>query len=109
MVRAAGRRPESGGGGRVIEVKWTKPAQSDLARIDDELFERDPDFADRVGAAAIEAASFVAEWPGAGSEGGAGRDKWPVKGTPYILLYRIRRGHLQILRVQHNRQDWRPL
>jgi toxin ParE1/3/4 len=110
VVRAADCRAEIGGGsGRVIEVEWTRPAQADLAQIDQELAERDPDFADRVGGAAIEAAAFISEWPGAGPRIGARRRKWPVKGTLYILLYRLRRGRLQIVRVQHNRRNWRPL
>jgi toxin ParE1/3/4 len=91
----------------VIEVRWTLPAQADLARIDDELAEIDLDYADRVGAAAIAAARFLAEWPGAGPEFEGGRHKWPVKKTPYILIYRIRSKRLEITRVCHVKENWR--
>ena len=34
--------------------------------------------------------------------------KFAVRGTPYILVYRIVSGAIEILRVRHNREDWRP-
>jgi toxin ParE1/3/4 len=91
----------------VIEAEWTAPAQADLAAIDDELAAKDPDYADRVGAAAIAAAGFLAEWPRAGPKIGRRRRKWPVQGTPYFLFYRIHRNRLEITRVRHAKENWR--
>lgn len=92
----------------MIEIHWTAPARADLERIDLELAERDPEYADRVGAAAIASARFLAEWPGAGPEVERGRHKWPVHGTPYLLVYRIKRKRIEITRVRHARENWRP-
>ena len=93
----------------MIPVRWTPLARADLEAIDIFYAAQDPDFATRVGRLAIGAARFLSEWPGSGAliSDGAIR-KWPVKGTPYILIYRVLKDRIEILRVRHNREDWRP-
>lgn len=91
----------------MMQLIWSPRAQLDLALIDGELFLEDPDFADRVALAAVYSARFLLEWPYAGSTvGGDGRRKWPVKKTPYILVYKVMDESVHILRVYHERQDW---
>ena len=86
---------------------WTADAQADLAKIDDFYAETAPDYADRVGDAALAAARFLTEFPHAG----ASIDiddirKCLVRATPYVLIYRPMRDTVQILRVRHMSEDW---
>lgn len=86
---------------------WSPTAQADLAAIDDQLYDEDPDFADRVALSSIRSARFLLDWPFAGSiVGEAGQRKWPVKRTPHILIYQPVGNAIHILRVYHERQDW---
>ncbi len=88
-------------------VDWTAPAKADLARIDNYFAQADPAFADSVGYAAIAAGRFLVQWPGAGSPiEGETSNKWPVKGTPYVLVYRPLADRIEVLRVRHEREDW---
>lgn len=90
-------------------IRWSAHACRDLETIDSFYRHDDPSFADQVGREALSAARFLAANPFAGPRlDEADRRKWVVKGTPYILLYRPAGEDLLILRVQHNRQDWRP-
>ncbi len=90
-------------------VRWTPDARADLARIDDFYAEIDADYADRIGDAAIAAADSLAESPlvAAVIEGLDAR-KWRVPKTPYILFVRIKGPTLEVLRVRHDREDWKP-
>ncbi|WP_373489254.1 type II toxin-antitoxin system RelE/ParE family toxin [Blastomonas sp.] len=90
------------------KLVWARQAQSDLARIDDQLVVQDIDFANRVAIAAVYAANFLCDWPDAGSIINHRNDrKWPVKTTPYILIYAVDSDHVRILRVYHEQQDLR--
>jgi toxin ParE1/3/4 len=106
MVRPPRRRARALRGGGVIRIEWTTAAQADLASIDEHLAEIDPEFATRVGAAAIRAARFLAQWPNSGAAVALGTRKKTILGTPYILLYRPSADRLQILRVRHVRENW---
>ena len=89
------------------ELVWSSQARLDLALIDDQLYLQDPDFADRVALESVYAARFLLDWPYAGSlTGDRGHRKWPIKRTPYILIYTPDAGNIVILRVHHERQDW---
>lgn len=79
---------------------WSPTAQADLAAIDDQLYDEDPDFADRVALSSIRSARFLL------IVGEAGQRKWPVKRTPYILIYQPVGNAIHILRVYRERQDW---
>lgn len=87
---------------------WTINARQDLAAIDDYYFDLNPDHAWRVGHAALAAARFLAERPEAGPVFSDDARKWRVKGTAYVLIYRVTSEGVQILRVHHAAQDWRP-
>ena len=91
-------------------AEWTLDAQADLASIDQFYFDLSPDFADRVGDAALAAAVFFHERPHAGAPLGFGSlRKWRVRATPHLLIYRLVPAGIQIVRVRHVREDWRPV
>ena len=91
----------------MVSIEWTRPARDDLARLDEQLSDLDPDLADRVGRAVIASGAFLTEHPRAGPDFGRHfLRKWRVRGTRYILIYRIRGDTVQILRLVHDRSDW---
>ena len=86
---------------------WAPAAQADLARIDGFNVRYDPDFADRMGRAAVSAGRFLLEFPAAGAIVQGDDRKWKVPGTDYILVYRIIADGVEIVRAYHAREDWR--
>jgi len=90
-------------------IKWSGPARQDLARIDDYYRSIDPEFADRSSDAAVEAARFLLANPRAGAPlNQLPFRKWPVRTTPFILIYLVDPVGIHIVRVRHNREDWQP-
>jgi len=90
------------------KAEWTPSAREDLAALDDESSQLGRDYAHRVGRAALAAGCFLAEYPGAGPVLDGAIRKWRVRGTDYVLLYRISRSGVEIVRLHHARRDWRP-
>lgn len=89
-------------------AEWTREAQADLAALDDEFSQLGPDYAYRVGRAALAAGRFLAEYPQAGPILDGSVRKWLVQRTDYVLLYRPIANGVEILRLQHAKRDWRP-
>ncbi len=91
-----------------MKLVWTRPAQNDLAQIDWFLSEHDPGAADISARLALKAGRFIAENPRIGSAIDIELRKWSVRGSPYLLIYRVTADAVEILRVRHEREDWRP-
>lgn len=88
-------------------VSWTGPAEHDLEKIDDYWFLVAPDLADAMLAKIEASVCFLRGMPRAGwriEETEARR--WSVRGTPYLLVYRIQADTIEILRVRHERENW---
>ena len=94
----------------MARIRWSGPAGSDLAQIEDFYMMIDPEFGFRAVDAALDAAEFILEHPRAGPQitNGSLR-KWRVPATPLLLIYQIEPGGILIARVQHNRSDWQPV
>jgi toxin ParE1/3/4 len=92
----------------MTQARWTPEALRDFEAFDLEFQAIDPDYADRVGRRALEAARMLAEFPKAGPVLDRRCRKWRVTATDYVLLYRPVPGGVDILRMQHARADWRP-
>ena len=91
-------------------LKWTASALRDLEHIDAWLStEADPEVAVRILVAIRERANFLLEFPLGGPSFEEETHALRVKGTNYSLVYRLH-GHerIEILRIFHARQDWRP-
>jgi len=86
---------------------WAIPAQTDLARIDDFYRAVAPEFAERLGRAAIGAARFLAGHPHAGPVLLEPVRKWRIPTFDYVLLYRVTGDGIEILRMHHAREAWR--
>lgn len=92
-----------------LPVEWTLDARQDFARIDEFYADKSPEFAERVGDVAIETGRVLEQHPlaGEGIDFGEAR-KFKVGRTPFILIYRVLPDRVQILRVWHVREDWKP-
>lgn len=90
-------------------LRWTVTATADLRAIDDWLTrEADPATSERVLRAILERAEFLLDFPRGGPPMGPEAGTLRVRNSPYSLVYRVTGEDIQILRVHHARQDWRP-
>jgi plasmid stabilization system protein ParE len=92
----------------MMRLVWTPPAIGDLEAFDDYWTGYAADSAEQVVVKIEAAAAFLVNLPRAGSplENGLAR-KWRVPATPYLLVYRALTDRVEILRVYHERMNWR--
>jgi toxin ParE1/3/4 len=86
---------------------WTIPARADLATADSYHRQIDPDFAYRLGHAAIAASQVLADNPRIGPVFGGTTRKWRIRQTNYLLIYRIVGNRIEIVRMHHAHENWR--
>lgn len=89
------------------QLDWTEPALADLRAIDEWLSENArPEIALVTLVHIRRRAHFLEEFPHGGRPIGEGNRALRVIDTPHLILYRLIGGTVQILRVQHEREDW---
>jgi toxin ParE1/3/4 len=91
-------------------VTWAEAADKDLTEIKAYLVETHGiAIAEKTIAALIRAARWLLDYPGAGSLLGIGkRRKWRPRGTRHVLIYKPVADGVHVVRVRHERNDWRP-
>ena len=67
----------------------------------------DPELADRVEQSIDPAPQLLIDFPFAGPETGSGVRKWPVRGLPLYLLYKVGADWIEVSRIVHESQNWR--
>lgn len=89
-------------------VSWAQQARRDVAEIRDHWINERPDYVAEVLAGSHAGLRLLIENPGLGSPVGV-KDyrRWRVGRTPYLIIYRFDRRELRVLRVRHDRQNWR--
>ena len=90
-------------------IVWTHPAQGDLNRIDDHYADFASNYAAKVSRMAVKSARQLLKFPHLGPP--IGEDdvrKLSVAGTDFLLLYRVTETAIEILRIRHAREDWKP-
>jgi toxin ParE1/3/4 len=91
------------------ELFWTVKARTDLRRLDEWLSTNaSSEIAVRTLAQIGERSTQLLDFPNSGPIIKASQRSLRVTGTPYILVYRSRKGGIEILRIPHNRQNWQP-
>ena len=91
-----------------MNLDWTERALIDLKAIDDWLTAHaDGDLSAAFLERIRERARRLRDFPRTGQQLNESARSVRVGQTPYVLLYRIRGMRIEILRVHHNRQDWR--
>jgi toxin ParE1/3/4 len=92
-----------------LEVRWLKRALANLEAEAEYISRDDPAAAHRVVAAIWRATELLARHPSLGRPGRVeGTRELVIPPTPYIIPYRVRRGHVEILRVFHAARKWPP-
>ena len=90
-------------------VRWTRPALTGLAEIVAYLADKNPDAAARLIERLRRRAASLSHNPEQGRPGRvAGTRELSVTGTPYVVVYRVMPGSIDILRVHHTRRTWPP-
>ncbi|MBB5711261.1 type II toxin-antitoxin system RelE/ParE family toxin [Sphingomonas xinjiangensis] len=89
----------------MLDIRWALLAQADLKRIASYYQRVDPSIAVDLAERIVRAARLLSELPRAGqATQSAGRRRWRVPGTQYLIFYPIAAGHVPILRVLHGAQ-----
>jgi toxin ParE1/3/4 len=90
-----------------VTVVWSPRAIGHLADLRAYIARHNPNAAARTSATLLAAIDRLAQLPNLGRPGRvAGTRELVVVGTPYIVPYRIRGEHLEIVAVFHGRQRW---
>ncbi len=88
------------------KVRWTDAAVLDLRTIHDFIAAENPLLAARIAGLIVKKADTLDTFPGRGR---SGRDdisrELVLSGWPWIIVYDIGEGEVQILRVLHSAQD----
>ncbi len=92
-----------------MKLEWTAAAVADLHGIDKWLIEHaDPLIAVWQLERIRDKARRLLNFPTRGPMLGADWHYSQVEQTPHLIIYRVSVEKVQILRIRHNRQDWRP-
>jgi len=90
-----------------LPVLWTRGARGDLFAVFDYIARDNPTAADAVLDRVEEVVSRLEDHPGLGRPGRkAGTRELVLAGLPYVVVYRVRRGAVQVLRVLHGARQW---
>ena len=88
-------------------IKWSLPALRDLESAGEFIAEDNVKAARRMASRVQEAVEYLVEQPNIGRPGRLdGTRELVVSGTPFIVVYWIRDGVVQILRVLHHARKW---
>ena len=89
------------------KIKWSLPALSDLQAAAEYIAEDNAMVAGKMASRVQEAVEYLVEQPNIGRPGRLdGTRELVVSGTPFIIVYLIREGVVQILRVLHHARRW---
>ncbi|MCL7489252.1 MAG: type II toxin-antitoxin system RelE/ParE family toxin [Desulfobulbaceae bacterium] len=89
------------------KIEWSLPAISDLKTAGEYIAEENLTAAKRMASRVQEGVEYLAEHPHMGRPGRLeGTRELVVSGTPFIVVYWVREGAVQILRVLHHARKW---
>ena len=89
------------------QVRWAPGARRELRRAYTFYRLIDIDLAIRITQLIEAKADWLAQFPATGAPFATGLRKSLVGGTPYLIIYRVRRTSIGIVRVRHAAEDWR--
>ncbi|MGH2411803.1 MAG: type II toxin-antitoxin system RelE/ParE family toxin [Chloroflexota bacterium] len=86
-----------------MRVRYLQPARAAIRHILATLYAEDPEAAARLVVRFDDAADRLARFPMLGREGKLpGTRELVLAHTPYILIYRLHAGYVEMLDVRHN-------
>jgi toxin ParE1/3/4 len=90
-----------------VTIVWSPRAIEHLAHLREYIARDNPNAANRIASALLEAVERLAQLPDLGRPGRvAGTRELVVPGTPYIIPYRLRGDRLEVVGVFHDKQKW---
>ena len=91
-----------------MQIRWSIPAAEDLEHICEWIERDNPEAARRIAKTIYEECSRLSDFPyiGRASRRMAGRRELVFSPLPYIVVYRVTNGGVDIARVFHGAQDW---
>ena len=90
-----------------MTVVWSPRAIGHLAALRDYIARENPGAAARTATTLLAAVDRLTELPNLGHPGRvSGTRELVVPGTRYVIPYRLRAEHLEIIAVFHGRQRW---
>jgi toxin ParE1/3/4 len=90
-----------------MRLRWTEEAADDLERITDYLFENAPGRAADIVRGIHDAPSALLQFPHRGRPGRKeGTRELVLSPLPYIVVYQIVEGVINIVRILHGAQKW---
>ena len=90
-----------------MKIVWTRRAVLNLHHVREYIRRDNPAAAAKVGARIETVAQVLARHPESGRIGEvAGTRELILAGLPYLIVYRLEGGTVQILRVLHDKQKW---
>jgi len=88
-------------------IVWADQALKDLDRIDEWLSgQRSPQFALETLVAIQQRAISLLDFPAIGSPISGNTRKLRIGRMPYLMLYQLDDGRIEVLRIVHERQNW---
>lgn len=90
-----------------MQIRWTRKAATALEHIHDYIKEDKPQAAKKVIETIIKSVEILSDHPALGRNGRVlGTREFVVKGTPYIIPYRVKNEYIEILSVMHGAVIW---
>ena len=88
-------------------IVWSPRAIEHLAHLRSHIARDNPQAANRIAGALLDAVERLAELPNLGRPGRVTATReLVVPGTPYVIPYRLRGDRLEVIAVFHGRQKW---
>ena len=89
------------------KIVWARPALEDLVSAGEYIAQENPAAARRMANRVQEAIEFLIDQPNIGRPGRLERTReLVVSGTPFVVVYRLQSGVVQVLRVLNHAQKW---
>ncbi|MFA7384457.1 MAG: type II toxin-antitoxin system RelE/ParE family toxin [Desulfurivibrionaceae bacterium] len=88
-------------------LEWAAPALDDLKAAGEYIVQDNPTAARRMASRVIEAVELLQDQPNLGRPGRlADTKELVVSGTPFVVVYRVRKGDVHIIRLLHHSLRW---
>jgi toxin ParE1/3/4 len=92
-----------------MRIRYARPAKQDLIEIQDYIAKDDEAAAYRVAQEIKKQVGRLAQHPRLGRPGQIPDTReLSIAGTPYFVVYRIKRSTVEILAIIHARRQWPP-
>lgn len=90
----------------VLEVRWTRRGLASLNAVTEFIARDNPSAARKFAAEALRQTDLLAAHPGIGRPGRVPGSRELVIHKNYIVPYRVKAGHVELLRVHHAARLW---